>query len=82
MLTTCVLIQDKNAIVQNYLFDVPFYLTLKALAMSLEEMRALARRKYEDYKQSDIEKALAIFPAFTDLKVTVESQVAPELLSF
>ena len=42
--------------------------------MSLEEMKDLARRKYEDYKQSDIDKSLAIFPAFTDFKVTVEGQ--------
>jgi len=42
--------------------------------MSLGEMKDLARRKYEDYKQSDIDKSLAIFPAFTDFRVTVERQ--------
>ena len=42
--------------------------------MSLEEMKDLTRHKYEDYKQSDIDKSLAIFPAFTDFKVIVESQ--------
>jgi predicted ester cyclase len=49
---------------------------MKSLSMSTEEMKALARCKYESYKQSDIDKSLAIFPAFTDFKVTVEDQVA------
>ena len=39
-------------------------------------MKHLARCKYENYRQSDIDKSLALFPAFTDFKVTVEDQTA------
>src|SRR5688500_448796 len=49
---------------------------MKSIILSSEEMKALARCKYENYKQSDIDKSLAIFPAFTDFKVTVENQIA------
>ena len=44
--------------------------------MSIEEMKGLTRRKYETYRQCDIDKSLAIFPAFSDFKVVVEEQVA------
>lgn len=44
--------------------------------MSTEQMKDLARCKYENYRQSDIDKSLAIFPAFKDFKITVESQTA------
>ncbi len=42
----------------------------------MEEYKALARRKYEHYRQSDIDKSLTLYPAFSDFQVIVEKQIA------
>ena len=44
--------------------------------MSINEAKLLAKQKYEHFRQSDIDKSLALCPAFTDFKITVEQQVA------
>ena len=44
--------------------------------MSIQEAKLLAKQKYEHFKQSDIDKSLALCPAFTDFKITVEKQIA------
>lgn len=44
--------------------------------MSIQDLKLLAKQKYEGYRQSDIDKSLSLFPAFTNFQVTVEKQIA------
>jgi predicted ester cyclase len=44
--------------------------------MSIEAYKILARKKYENLKQRDIDKSLTLYPAFSHFEVRVERQVA------
>ena len=43
--------------------------------MSFDQFTILVKKKYEALKQSDIDKSLCLFPAFSNFTIQVERQV-------
>jgi predicted ester cyclase len=43
--------------------------------MSFDQFTILVKQKYESLKQSDIDKSLCLFPAFSNFTIRVERQI-------
>jgi predicted ester cyclase len=60
----------------TFSLNIIMAIVYRVKVMSSDQLKALARQKYQSFRQSDIDKSLSVFPAFSDFKITVEMQVA------